>query len=53
MSKIIYDVYQNKNENNAAYGKYFGRIVHNKGALGTSTFAPFLLITHAVDPTYA
>ena len=28
MSKIIYDVYQNKNENNTAYGKYFGRIVH-------------------------
>lgn len=28
MSKIIYDVYQNKNENNASYGKYFGRIVH-------------------------
>ena len=30
MSKIIYDVYQNKNENNAAYGKYFGRIVHTE-----------------------
>ena len=28
MSKIIYDVYQNKNENNVSYGKYFGRIVH-------------------------
>ena len=28
MSKIIYDVYQNKNENNTAYGKFFGRIVH-------------------------
>ena len=30
MSKIIYDVYQNKNANNAAYGKYFGRIVHTE-----------------------
>ena len=30
MSKIIYDVYQNKNENNSAYGKYFGRIVHTE-----------------------
>jgi predicted histone-like DNA-binding protein len=30
MSRIIYDVYQNKNENNAAYGKYFGRIVHTE-----------------------
>ena len=30
MSKIIYDVYQNKNEHNAAYGKYFGRIVHTE-----------------------
>ena len=30
MSKIIYDVYQNKNENNAAFGKYFGRIVHTE-----------------------
>ena len=30
MSKIIYDVYQNKNTNNAAYGKYFGRIVHTE-----------------------
>ena len=30
MSKIIYDVYQNKNAQNAAYGKYFGRIVHTE-----------------------
>ena len=30
MSKIIYDVYQNKNAHNAAYGKYFGRIVHTE-----------------------
>ena len=30
MSKIIYDVYQNKNSQNAAYGKYFGRIVHTE-----------------------
>ena len=30
MSKIIYDVYQNKNENNVSYGKYFGRIVHTE-----------------------
>ena len=30
MSKIIYDVYQNKNDQNAAYGKYFGRIVHTE-----------------------
>ena len=30
MSKIIYDVYQNKNDQNAAYGKYYGRIVHTE-----------------------
>ena len=30
MSKIIYDVYQNKNELNVSYGKYFGRIVHTE-----------------------
>ena len=30
MSKIIYDVYQNKNENNHAFGKYYGRIVHTE-----------------------
>ena len=30
MSKIIYDVYQNKNDKSAAYGKYYGRIVHTE-----------------------
>ena len=30
MSKIIYDVYQNTNEMSAAYGKYFGRVVHTE-----------------------
>ena len=26
MAKIIYEVYQNKNEHNAAYGKWYGRV---------------------------
>ena len=30
MSKIIYDVYQNSNETSAAYGKFYGRIVHTE-----------------------
>ena len=30
MSKIIYDVYKNTNEQNTAFGKYFGRIVHTE-----------------------
>ena len=30
MSKIIYDVYQNKNEDSSAFGKYYGRIVHTE-----------------------
>ena len=30
MSKIIYDVYQNTNEESSAYGKYYGRIVHTE-----------------------
>ena len=30
MSKIIYDVYQNANETSAAYGKFYGRIVHTE-----------------------
>ena len=30
MSKIIYDVYQNKNVSSKVYGKYFGRIVHTE-----------------------
>ena len=30
MSKIIYDVYQNKNDKSAAYGKYYGRVVHTE-----------------------
>ena len=41
MSKIIYDVYQNKNENNAAFGKYFGRIVHTE-TLNTRKLAKHL-----------
>ena len=30
MSKIIYDVYQNKNEDSTSFGKYFGRVVHTE-----------------------
>ena len=30
MSKIIYDVYQNANDKSAAYGKFYGRIVHTE-----------------------
>ena len=30
MSKIIYDVYKNTNEQNVSFGKYFGRIVHTE-----------------------
>ena len=30
MSKIIYDVHQNKNDKNNAYGKFYGRIVHTE-----------------------
>ena len=30
MSKIIYDVYQNKNVSSRSYGKFFGRIVHTE-----------------------
>ena len=26
MAKIIYEVYQNQNEHNAAYGKWYGRV---------------------------
>ena len=43
MSKIIYDVYKNTNENNAAFGKYFGRIVH------TETLNTHKLARHIAD----
>ena len=26
MAKIIYEVYQNQNEHNSAYGKWYGRV---------------------------
>ena len=33
MAKIIYEVYQNQNEHNAAYGKWYGRVKYLESLL--------------------
>jgi len=35
MAKIIYEVYQNQNEHNAAYGKWYGHHDHELHGLRT------------------
>ena len=38
MAKIIYEVYQNQNEHNSAYGKWYGRVKYLESLQSTEVF---------------